>query len=76
MVATLLEGGLDGAGSEPDERLSRYLSQFLAGVARSAGDDDLGHAARDLAAEGAPLRARLARVAALVQDRMGDRSAV
>ena len=69
-VATLLEGG------QGDERLHSYLAQFLAGVAHSAGDADLGAAARDLATGGAPIAPRLERLAGLVQDRMGDRRAV
>ena len=74
-VASLLEEGREG-GAAPDERLRSYLSQFLAGVARSAGDADLDAAARDLASDGVPLAPRLERVAGLVQDRMGDRRAV
>ena len=73
-VASLLEGR---SGEGPaDEGLSRYLSQFLAGVATSAGDEALGAAARDLAAPGAPLAPRLSRLAGMVQERMGDRRAV
>lgn len=63
-------------GSAADEGLSRYLSQFLAGVARSAGDEVLVRAARDLAATGTPVAPRLDRLAGLVQERMGDRRAV
>ena len=70
-VAALLEGD-----ETPDERLSSYLAQFVSGVARSAGDEALGDAARDLAAGGAPLERRLARLAGVVQERMGDRSAL
>lgn len=71
-VASLLEERSPG-GSPADEGLSRYLSQFVTGVATSAGDEALGAAARDLARTGAP---GLERLAGLVQARMGDRRAV
>ena len=74
-VATLLETG-QGEGGGPDERLRGYLAQFLAGVARSAGDEALGAAAQDLASGADPLAPRLERLAGLVQERMGDRRAV
>ena len=74
-VASLLEERPEN-GSAADEGLSRYLSQFLTGVARSAGDEDLTRAARDLAATGTPVGPRLTRLAGLVQQRMGDRRAV
>lgn len=74
-VASLLESR-SGDGAPADEGLSRYLAQFLSGVARSAGDEALGAAARDLASGGAPLGARFAHLAGLVQDRMGDRRAI
>ena len=71
-VASLLDGRSpeDAAG---DAHLSRYLSQFLCGVALSAGDEPLRAAARDLAAPGAPVSARLSQLAGLVQERLADR---
>ena len=62
-----------------DERGIRYVTQFLAGVARSAGDAALQKAAEDLAQarqHGRPTQSSLARVAALVQDRLSDRLAM
>jgi CheY-like chemotaxis protein len=62
-----------------DERVISYLTQFLAGVARSAGDRTLQQAAEDLAEArrcGRPTGSGLARVAALVQDRLADRIAI
>ncbi|MCT4556762.1 MAG: response regulator [Pelagimonas sp.] len=56
-----------------------YVTQFLSGVARSAGDNALHKAAESLAeanAAGRPLQSDLARVAAMVQDRMTDRLAI
>lgn len=64
--------------STDDSTLS-YLTQFLAGVARSAGDGILQKAAEDLAdarAAGRPTGAGLARVSSLVRDRMADRMAI
>ncbi|WHZ34944.1 response regulator [Sagittula sp. MA-2] len=62
-----------------DERSIRYVTQFLTGVARSAGDRALQSAAEDLAdarRSGRPTQTSLARVAALVQDRLTDRLAM
>lgn len=62
-----------------NERSLRYVTQFLAGVARSAGDGALQKAAEDLAdarCNGRPTQSSLARVAALVQDRLTDRLAM
>ncbi|WP_425072402.1 response regulator [Sagittula sp. S175] len=62
-----------------NERSLRYVTQFLAGVARSAGDGALQSAAEDLAdarRHGRPTQSSLARVAALVQDRLADRLAM
>ncbi|MDA7423804.1 response regulator [Thalassococcus lentus] len=56
-----------------------YVMQFLSGVARSAGDNTLEEAANALAhakADGRPLSSDLAKVAALVQDRLSDRIAL
>lgn len=64
--------------STDDSTLS-YLTQFLAGVARSAGDGMLQKAAEELAdarAAGRPTKSGLARVSALVQDRLADRVAI
>lgn len=63
-------------GSPADEGLTRYLSQFLGGVAASAGDEALRAAAHELVSPGSPTAARLARISSLVQERMGDRRAV
>lgn len=71
-AAELLEEGADA------ETLA-YLAQFLRGVAHCAGDDELEAAARHLAAcleEGQPLRADLAALAGLLQDRVGQRLAI
>lgn len=62
-----------------DGRMLDYLAQFLRGVAYSAGDNPLQKAAEDLAearASGRPLQSALARVAALIQDRLTDRVAI
>lgn len=67
---------LDGRG---DGRMLDYLAQFLRGVAHSAGDTSLESAASDLAdarAQGRPLQAVIARVAALVQDRLTEKVAI
>ena len=57
----------------------RYVTQFLGGVARSAGDHVLENAAADLASvheEGTPHAAAMARLSTLVQDRVSDRIAI
>lgn len=62
-----------------DDRTLAYVTQFITGVARSAGDGVLQKAAEDLAEarqSGRPMQSNLARVAALVQDRMTDRLAM
>jgi len=64
-----------------DEGILDYVAQFLGGVARSAGDDQLADAARKLAhsrRNGTPsdLLAATARVGTLVQDRMQKRAAI
>lgn len=62
-----------------DERMLSYVTQFLRGVASSAGDTVLQRAAEDLAdarARGAPVQSTLARVAGLVQDRLSARVAI
>ncbi|MBP0482437.1 response regulator [Sagittula salina] len=62
-----------------DERAMRYVTQFLTGVARSAGDRVLQAAAEELEEArraGGPVQPNLARVAALVQDRLTDRLAI
>lgn len=68
-VSSLLEDGAE------DERMTAYLAQFLAGVARSAGDEALADAARALG-EGGADGAQLTRIGALVQERMGDRQSL
>ena len=62
-----------------NDRSLTYVTQFIAGVARSAGDGVLQKAAEALAdarQSGRPMQSDLARVAALVQDRMTDRLAM
>ena len=62
-----------------DDHMIAYVSQFLTGVARSAGDGNLQQAAEALAEarkSGRPMGSPLARVAALVQDRLSDRVAM
>jgi len=56
-----------------------YVARFLSGVAKSAADTPLEQAAADLLrarADGAVERAKLARLAAMVQDRLRDRIAI
>ncbi|MCC1494237.1 response regulator [Cognatishimia sp. F0-27] len=67
-VADVLDDRSDG-------QTLQYVAQFLAGVARSANDAALASAAEDLTAaqrDGQPLQSPLARVAALVQDRLAE----
>lgn len=62
-----------------DDRMLAYVTQFLRGVAGSAGDTVLQRAAEDLAdarARGTPVQSTLARVAGLVQDRLSARVAI
>jgi CheY-like chemotaxis protein len=65
--------------SRADARALDYVTQFLTGVAHSAGDHALKAAAQDFAeacAAGKPQPAMLARLAGLVQDRLSDRVAI
>ncbi|MGC8201792.1 response regulator [Aliiroseovarius sp. PTFE2010] len=65
------------AGS--DDNTLDYVAQFLAGVARSAGDEPLEKAASSLATRrmtGTPYQSDVARIAGLVQDRLGARQAI
>jgi CheY-like chemotaxis protein len=69
----------DVLDDKESDRSLAYVTQFLSGVARSAGDAPLQQAADALASardEGRPLQSDLARVAALVQDRLTDRVAI
>ncbi|EEX09979.1 response regulator [Ruegeria lacuscaerulensis ITI-1157] len=62
-----------------DARTLDYAAQFLGGVARDANDTVLAEAARQLAASrarGAPVAPHAARVAGLVQNRLGRREAI
>ena len=66
-------------GSGEDEAVLEYVAQFLGGVARSAGDRPLLAAAQSLSAaraSGGPLRADIARLAGLVQERLDARVAI
>lgn len=65
--------------SKADARTLDYVTQFLRGVARSAGDGALAQTADEMAdirAAGHPEQATLARLAALVQDRLTERAAI
>ncbi|WP_417718482.1 response regulator [Salipiger sp.] len=69
----------DVLGDDSDERMLDYVTQFLRGVAHSAGDRALETAAVRLAdarAEGRPTKVDIARVAGLVQERLSDRIAI
>ena len=69
---------LSDAGA-PDESTLDYLTQFLSGVARSAGDDGLVSAVAALSAArqgGATGQAPVARLSALLQSRLTDRVAI
>ena len=62
-----------------DDLTLDYIAQFLAGVARSANDRALESAATVLAtrrATGRPFRSDLARVAGMIQERLGQRTTV
>ncbi len=62
-----------------DGKMLDYAAQFLGGVALSASDDALAHAARQLAetrAAGRPVTVEAARVAGLVQDRLHQKWAM
>ncbi|WP_010138562.1 response regulator [Oceanicola sp. S124] len=62
-----------------DADMLAYLGQFLRGVAHCAGDDELVDAAEALEAlrgKGPPLRSELARLAGLLQQRIGQRMAI
>lgn len=65
-------------GEEEDGALA-YITQFLGGVARSAGDDDLSDAVAAVAARqrtGGLLRSDVARLAAMVQDRLAQQPGI
>ena len=67
-VADMLSDGHEG-------KVLDYVAQFLRGVARSAQDTALAEAAAGLAqarAQGAPLASPTARLAGLVQQRLGE----
>jgi len=71
-VSNILDDDTDGPVLD-------YVAQFLAGVARSAEDDQLAHAAQALAkcrARGGVSHGPVARIAGLVQDRLADRAAM
>lgn len=63
----------DVLSATPDTAALEYIAQFLAGVARSAQDEPLEHAARALACDqnaGRSVAPDLARISGLVQDRL------
>lgn len=69
----------DVLGDRSDAGSVDYVAQFLSGVARSAGDDTLYQAARALAEKrtrNEPVQSDVARVSALVQDRLAERAAI
>ena len=69
----------DLLSSTEDENTLTYITQFLAGVARSARDDDLEAAAATLAARrknGGSFRSDLARVAGLLQERIENAATI
>lgn len=69
----------DLLGEDQDDHVLDYVAQFIGGVARSAEDNQLERAAIALAETrriGAPTRADTARLAGLVQTRLGERIAM
>jgi len=65
----------DALTGEDEGHVVDYLTQFLGGVARSAGDAPLTEAVSAVAATraaGRPLRPEMARLAAMVQARLAD----
>lgn len=65
--------------SRADQRALDYVTQFLTGVAHSAGDQALKAAAEefsDACSGGRPQPAILARLAGMVQERLSDRIAI
>ena len=66
-------------GAKTDIVSLEYVSKFLVGVARSAADAPLERASQDLAQaklDGKPVQADLARVVALIHDRLNERVAM
>ncbi|MEN8832713.1 MAG: response regulator [Pacificibacter sp.] len=62
-----------------DEDMLDYIAQFLASIARSAGDTELIDAATSLAGhrkQGAPLGSDIARITGLVQKRIDQKRAI
>lgn len=71
-VALALEGA-------DDPRILRYVTQFLGGVARSAEDSTLEQETATLSnlqSDGRSVRSQIARVAAIVQDRIAQSAAI
>lgn len=69
----------DLLGSQPNDDNLDYIAQFAAGIADSADDRLLGHAARDLAqarVSGAPCTMGVARLAGVIQQRLHQRKAI
>ncbi len=66
-------------GNDPNAADVSYIAQFIGGVARSAHDEKLEHAADDLARAGktgSEWRKRYDLVAGMVQERLSDRQAL
>ncbi|SLN43461.1 response regulator [Pseudooctadecabacter jejudonensis] len=62
-----------------DARTLRYLTQFLGGIARSAGDTPLAQETQTLAqlqTDGSAVGSQVARIAAMVQDRIARTAAL
>lgn len=69
----------DVLGESADDATLDYIAQFVSGVARSANDAPLHNAAKALArarAQGRPVVANTAKIAGLIQDRLGQKIAL
>lgn len=69
----------DVIDTREDDAALDYVAQFLGGVARSARDEPLAHAAEELAKQrsaGAPAGSALAILSGLVQDRLAQHASI
>ncbi|NSX56060.1 response regulator [Parasulfitobacter algicola] len=69
----------DVISNDPDDTMLEYLTQFLSGVAQSARDQELMIAVKSLASDrmdGKPTRSSLARLSAMVQERVNGKIAI